>query len=64
MNRKKFERYLTGSGCAFYRHGTGHDLWRSVGNNYSTSIPRHKEIDPGMIKAICKQLNIPPPPEK
>jgi len=25
------------------------------------NVPRHKEIGPGLMRAVCKQLGIPPP---
>jgi predicted RNA binding protein YcfA (HicA-like mRNA interferase family) len=64
MNRKKLERYLTQQGCAYHSHGGDHDKWRRQGTPFGTVLPRHKEIKPGTVKAICKDLGIPLPPEK
>jgi hypothetical protein len=29
--------------------------------NEVSALPRHKEIGPGLVRAICKQLGVPAP---
>jgi predicted RNA binding protein YcfA (HicA-like mRNA interferase family) len=62
MKRAKFERWLRRHGATLARHGSRHDLWRLEARE--TTVPRHPEIKPGTARAICKQLQIPPPPER
>jgi mRNA interferase HicA len=62
MNRRKLERYLKDQGCFLHRHGGSHDIWLNPATRSETSVQRHREIPIGTVRAICKQLQIPPPP--
>jgi len=42
------------------KEGADHAKWVSSGGR--SAIPRHNEIKPGLARAICKQLDIPAPP--
>ena len=35
--------------------------WRGPGGR-PTAIPRHREIKPGTVRTICRQLDVPLPP--
>ncbi len=35
--------------------------WRSRDDSKATVVPRHPEIGPGLVRAICRQLEIPVP---
>jgi mRNA interferase HicA len=57
MKRIDLERHLREQGCFLYREGGGlNPTLRKV-----ASIPRHREIKEGTVRAICKQLEIPQP---
>jgi len=55
------ERHLRQHGCAFFREGGVHTIWRNPSNRKITSVPRHREIKEGTVRAMCKQLEIPRP---
>lgn len=59
MKRRDLERHLAAHGCRSVG-GTKHAKWRGPGNEVS-ALPRHKEIGPGLVRAICKQLGVPVP---
>jgi mRNA interferase HicA len=61
MKRIDLERHLRGQGCLLYRQGSEHSIWLNPSQRKIASVPRHKEIKAGTVRAICKQLEIPPP---
>ncbi len=63
MKRVDFEKHLKGNGCSLKREGANHSVWQSVSNQVST-VPRHRELDNNLCKAICKQLGIGVPSKK
>lgn len=64
MKRKKLLRHLETNGCAFLREGGDHTIYRRIGTGRQSSIPRHSEIEPYLVRKICKDLDIPAPREK
>ena len=58
MKRVDLERYLREQGCVFYREGGGHSIWLNPSLRKVASVPRHREIKNGTVRAICKQLEI------
>ena len=58
MKRIDLERYLRGQGCLLYREGGGHSIWMNPVQHRIASVPRHREIKEGTVRAICKQLDI------
>jgi HicA toxin of bacterial toxin-antitoxin, len=60
VKRRDLERHLRESGCRELG-GSKHAKWRGPGGHVS-AVPRHKEIGPGLIRAICEQLRVPVPP--
>ena len=59
MKRRNLERHLRANGCREVG-GTKHAKWRGPKSEVS-SVPRHKEIGPGLVRDVCKQLGIAPP---
>lgn len=47
-------------GCRRIGQGGNHTKWRGP-TDRPTSVPRHKEISPGLVRQICKQLEIDQP---
>jgi len=45
----------------FYREGGTHTIWLNPARRKIASIPRHREIKEGTVRAICRQLEIPRP---
>jgi mRNA interferase HicA len=64
MKRRKLLRLLEDRGCSFLREGSDHTLYFKPGTKLRTAIPRHSEIEPYLVRKICKDLDIEPPKEK
>jgi len=54
-------RHLRQQGCVIYREGRAHTIWLNPDRGKITSVPRHREIKEGTVRAIYKQLEIPHP---
>ena len=61
MKLADLERHLCQQGCVFLREGGDHTVWFNPQRRKITSVPRHREIKEGTVRAICKQLEIPQP---
>lgn len=59
MKRRDLERHLRSHGCREVG-GAKHAKWRGPHDSVA-AVPRHKEIGPGLTRAICRQLGIPAP---
>ncbi|MEM6854963.1 MAG: type II toxin-antitoxin system HicA family toxin [Planctomycetota bacterium] len=62
MKRRDLEKYLKSRGCEFLRRGGEHDMWINPAKHCKGSVPRHREIVTPTLKNICRQLQIPYPP--
>jgi predicted RNA binding protein YcfA (HicA-like mRNA interferase family) len=58
---RDLERHLTAHGARKVAEGGKHTKWRSANDTRATAVPRHNEIGAGLMRAICRQLNIPSP---
>ncbi|MGB8889077.1 MAG: type II toxin-antitoxin system HicA family toxin [Candidatus Korobacteraceae bacterium] len=61
MKLADLERYLRSQSCVPYREGGSHSVWINPQSRKIASVPRHREIKQGTVRAICKQLDIPQP---
>jgi mRNA interferase HicA len=61
MKLAELERHLRQHGCQLYREGAAHSIWIHPALHKIASVPRHREIKEGTVRAICKQLEIPQP---
>jgi mRNA interferase HicA len=61
MKLEALERHMRQCGCIFYRQGGSHAIWRNQAARTIPSVPRHREIKEGTVRAICRQLEIPQP---
>jgi hypothetical protein len=59
VKRRELERHLRANGCREVG-GSKHAKWRGP-NGEVSALPRHKEIGPGLTRAIRKQLRVPAP---
>ena len=59
MKLRDLERHLRAHGAAVARDRGNHTVWRH--DNNTAPVPRHREIAPGLVRTICKQLAIPAP---
>jgi predicted RNA binding protein YcfA (HicA-like mRNA interferase family) len=55
---RDLERHLRENGAKKVSEGAKHSKWRSADDTLATTVPRHSEIGPGLVRAICKQLGI------
>ncbi|MBM3277636.1 MAG: type II toxin-antitoxin system HicA family toxin [Candidatus Handelsmanbacteria bacterium] len=58
MNRSEFFRQLLREGCVFVRHGARHDIDQNPVTGKKQSVPRHAEIDGGLVRHIRKNLGL------
>lgn len=61
MKLRDLERHLAAHGARKVAEGAKHTKWRSPDGTLATAVPRHSEIGPGLVRAICRQLDIPAP---
>lgn len=61
MKLRELERHLAAHGAYKAAEGSRHTKWRSGDGLRATAVPRHAEIGPGLVRAICRQLDIPEP---
>jgi len=58
MKLAELERHLRCQGCVLYREGGAHSIWFNPALQKIASVPRHREIKEGTVRAVCKQLEI------
>ncbi len=56
MKQRKLVKMLEAAGFVFYRHGGSHDIYIKDGK--IEQIPRHKEINEQLAKAIIKKWGL------
>lgn len=59
MKRKHLIKHLRQQGCHQVREGRKHSVWANAELGTRTVVSRHTEIDNGLAKKICKDLQIP-----
>jgi mRNA interferase HicA len=64
MKRRDFEQHLTHHNCHVRREGANHSIYTSANNGKSAAVPRHSEIKTATLRRICRDLDIPSPPER
>jgi hypothetical protein len=60
MKRQKLLGHLLLHGCRIMGEGAKHTRVINPANGRRTTVPRHREINDGLARRICKQLDIPP----
>ena len=56
MKQRDLVKKLEGAGFIFERHGSNHDIY--VRGDEKVEVPRHKEIDERLAKAIIKRSRL------
>ncbi len=56
MKRRELIRRLVRAGFRFYRHGSKHDIY--VRGTEEEQIPRHRELNEQLAKAILRKWNL------
>ena len=64
MKRRRLLRYLEEHGCHVVREGGRHTIVENLADRRRSPVPRHPEVDTYTMRDICKQLDIPIPPER
>ncbi len=63
MKRRDWVRHLTQHECAFLREGGNHTLYINRQGKRVSTIPLHNEINRDLARMICKDLQVPRPPD-
>ena len=53
MKKRDFEKLFSKNGWEFKRNGGNHDVWTN--GKTSEQIPRHKEVNERLAKALIKK---------
>jgi len=61
VKRRDLEKHLLEHGCRLIDEGANHSKWGAPHGLRRSAVPRHREIDYALARAICKQLGIPVP---
>lgn len=56
MKQRELVKRLESTGFIFYRHGGNHDIY--ICGNEIERIPRHKEINGQLARAILRKWNL------
>ena len=59
MKREHLLRHLREHGCELLREGGRHSWWHNPVENRRSAVPRHREIDDGLARKICRDLGVP-----
>jgi hypothetical protein len=54
VKRRDLERHLHEHGCRVIEEGGRHTKWAAPIGPRRTAVPRHREIDFALARAICK----------
>jgi predicted RNA binding protein YcfA (HicA-like mRNA interferase family) len=61
MKRHLLIRHLESHGCQLLREGGKHSLYVNPGNQQTTAVPRHREINEFLARKICRVVGVPSP---
>lgn len=61
MKREAFLKHLRRNGCVLKREGGNHSLWTNAVTGSTQAVPRHREIEEGLVRHICKEFDIETP---
>jgi mRNA interferase HicA len=57
MKREDLIRKLRDIGCVLVRHGAKHDWYANHSNGEMQAVPRHREINEHLARAIIKNMS-------
>jgi len=62
VKRRDLIKHLEAFGCYLLKEGRKHSRFVNLADtDKQATIPRHREIDDYLARAICRQLAVPPP---
>lgn len=62
MKRRDLVRHLEQHGCVLKREGGSHSVFVNLARQTVSAVPRHTEIKAFTALKICRDLEIPAPP--
>ncbi|MCW7941642.1 hypothetical protein AAW14_06245 [Streptomyces hygroscopicus] len=60
MKLRIVERALRQAGCQILSEDGKHTKWGCPCSQHTTAVPRHREVTPGVIRNIIRDLACPP----
>ncbi len=64
MKRRELLRHLEANACFCARDTGPHSIWKNAKTGEIQAVPRHVELDPFLVRKICRRLAIPDPPSR
>jgi predicted RNA binding protein YcfA (HicA-like mRNA interferase family) len=61
VKRIDLVRHLTACGCVLVREGGKHSVYANPAAGRQSTVPRHREIKAGLVRKICRDLDIAEP---
>jgi predicted RNA binding protein YcfA (HicA-like mRNA interferase family) len=61
LKRRDLIRHLEAHVCEFLREGGNHSVYVNRPARKTSTIPRHREINDGLVRKICRDLEVPAP---
>ncbi len=58
MKRRQLLMHLIRQGCFLFREGRNHSVFVNPNNRFTSTVPRHREINDFLANKICKDLKI------
>ena len=58
MKRRELIAHLEANDCLLLREGARHSIYFHKGNQTTSSVPRHNEVNNFLAKKICNDLGI------
>jgi predicted RNA binding protein YcfA (HicA-like mRNA interferase family) len=61
LKRRDLIQHLEGHGCELLREGGNHSVYVNRPARKTSTVPRHREINDGLVRKICRDLEVPAP---
>jgi predicted RNA binding protein YcfA (HicA-like mRNA interferase family) len=62
LTRRNLVRHLETHGCYLLKEGAKHSRYVNLAAvTRQATVPRHRQINDYLVRAICRQFGIPPP---
>ena len=61
LKRRDLIGHLEAHGCELLREGGNHSVYVNRPKRKTSTVPRHREINDGLARKICRDLEVPAP---
>jgi predicted RNA binding protein YcfA (HicA-like mRNA interferase family) len=61
VKRRDLEQHLRRHGCILDHEGSRHSMFVNPATGRLSAVPRHSKIKNGLVRKICKDLDVPSP---